>query len=681
MSVTFPPRCAAKYRMVRLISAGAFGTVVEAEQLELGRSVALKFLHLTRQAEAEVTERFLREARVTASLSHPHVIRVLDFDVEDGTPWIAYELLPGGTLTSLVADGPPPWADGCRYLVQVASALEEAHQRGVLHRDVKSQNVLVTEDGTMKLTDFGLAKFDRQEGEGLTRTGAVMGSPAYIAPETLQGVASSAASDVYATGVLLYETLTGEWPFRANTVGALLVQHVRTPVPNASESRPEVPAALDAIVKCAMAKDPGARYATATAFRQALEAELPPEVRERTLSGKVPEPHAQPAPARPGSRSTGRMRAGARSTGAVRSASTSGSAVIPPSTAGAPASASVAQGARNAMWRWALLVPVAGVLLAAGVLGAWRPRTGPDPALASPLLPAASPAPASRAALPEAVHQRMRDLADRITGLRNGRSSIAVMLDSGDGVGSLAGGDPAESIAVKGRVIEFRKVHQSIVELSGPAIDELQSSLGDLWTAAPRDLVPLLDLLSSRAVAAMQVGRIDSLLPIIERGESVNALSLDDRVCYPLDTVKHVYALCDTVAVVLARTAAEPRGCAAVTAQALSELRWVGTYFVHFSFCGLSRQKSHARVADHLLRSTTFPATPAGARFRDLALAMWTLSTSGGTSDARRQLPGVLTMLRELEAGSPDAAEAIAQLTGRLKDSTGERPDASRADR
>ena len=156
--------------------------MVEAEQVGLKRHVALKFLHAQLTEDPELLKRFLDEARATASLSHPHIVRVLDFDVEGGVPWIAYELLPGGTLADLVRDQRQPWELACRQILQVLGGLEEAHAHGILHRDIKAQNVLVAADDTLKLSDFGLAKLDRPEGEQLTRTGAVMGSPGYVAP-------------------------------------------------------------------------------------------------------------------------------------------------------------------------------------------------------------------------------------------------------------------------------------------------------------------------------------------------------------------------------------------------------------------------------------------------------------------------------------------------------------------
>jgi serine/threonine protein kinase len=265
----FPPDCARKFKPERELAAGGFGTVWLATQRELDRPAAVKLLHGDALADREQRERFVNEARLTAKLASPHVVRVLDFGASDaGEPWIAYELCPGRSLRARLDEGPMDPRDALTIAAQMAEALAEAHGQGILHRDVKPENVLEFERGHYKLTDFGIAKWTQEASH--TRTGIVLGTPAYLAPEAIAGESPSARSDVYALGVMLYEMLAGRLPFTDQNPVVLMERHLKMEPRPPSELRPALPARLDALVARAMAKKPGERYASAEEMRAAL---------------------------------------------------------------------------------------------------------------------------------------------------------------------------------------------------------------------------------------------------------------------------------------------------------------------------------------------------------------------------------------------------------------------------
>jgi serine/threonine-protein kinase len=211
MDASLPPDCAARYRVRKLIASGGFGTVYAATQVRLHRTVALKVLSPHALADAEQVRRFESEARVTAALSNPNVVQILDYGAEHGVPWIAYELLAGGSLRDRLArDRYVPLGEALAMGAQVASALACAHAEHVLHRDIKPENVLLADSGAWKVADFGIARW---AGSGLTTaTGLVLGTPAYMAPELIRE-APEPASDVYALGAMLHELISGHPPF------------------------------------------------------------------------------------------------------------------------------------------------------------------------------------------------------------------------------------------------------------------------------------------------------------------------------------------------------------------------------------------------------------------------------------------------------------------------------------
>ena len=255
------------------LGQGGMGVVVSGQHRQLGRRVAIKQLPEAFATDPGVRRRFTAEAQVLASLDHPHVVPVYDFVEREGVCLLVMELLPGGTLRSRVAAG------GCTapYAVAVSlaclSGLAAAHRRGILHRDVKPENMLFAASGVLKVTDFGIAKVIGGPGTVLTRVGDVVGTPAYIAPEQVRGGKLSAATDVYALATMLYELLAGTLPFSTETEGddlALLFKHAyEKPVP-LRDVVPGVPDPVAAMVMRGLATEPGDRFETAEAFGAAL---------------------------------------------------------------------------------------------------------------------------------------------------------------------------------------------------------------------------------------------------------------------------------------------------------------------------------------------------------------------------------------------------------------------------
>jgi eukaryotic-like serine/threonine-protein kinase len=252
-----------RYDVGRTLGSGGMGEVFLARDRVLGRDVALKVLRTQYAHDSEFAERFKREARSAASLSHPNIVQVYDRgDTEDGSSYIAMEYVPGGTLKEkIVGDGPLGTREAAALGAQVAEALEAAHERGMVHRDIKPQNVLLTDRGDAKVADFGIAR----AGSSVTisRTGSVMGTAGYMSPEQALGEPATPKSDLYSLGVVLFEALTGELPYTADNPIAVSMKHVNEPVRPPREIDPTIPEGMDALVTKLMAKDPEDRYASA----------------------------------------------------------------------------------------------------------------------------------------------------------------------------------------------------------------------------------------------------------------------------------------------------------------------------------------------------------------------------------------------------------------------------------
>ena len=254
------------------LGRGASGVVYAARHRHLGRDVAVKQLPRAFGADPEVKARFVTEARLLAALEHPHVVPVYDYVEDGGLCVLVLERLSGGTLWARLGAGIAPQT-ACATVLAVCAGLQHAHAHGVLHRDVKPDNILYSVTGRPKVADFGIAKVLR-DGEGqLTHAGDVLGTPAYMAPEQAQGRELTATTDVYAVGVVLYELLAGRLPFVEEGDGmALLWRHVYEAPLELATAAPQVPAAIAAVVMGALAKAPGDRPASAEALAAALAA-------------------------------------------------------------------------------------------------------------------------------------------------------------------------------------------------------------------------------------------------------------------------------------------------------------------------------------------------------------------------------------------------------------------------
>jgi len=261
-----------RYEIKRGIARGGMAQVYLARDQLLDRQVAIKVLFPEFARDPSVVERFRREAQAAANLSHPNIVGIYDWGQERGTYFIVMEFIEGRSLRDLIhADGPLPPAQAAEIGAEIAEALAFAHRSGVVHRDIKPGNVLLTETGRVKVTDFGIARATQADTkEALTQTGAVMGTATYFSPEQAQGLPVDGRSDVYSLGVVLYEMLSGEPPFSGDTPVAVAYKHVREEPPMLSEQMPTVPHDLERIVLSAMSKDLDTRYQSADDLRDDL---------------------------------------------------------------------------------------------------------------------------------------------------------------------------------------------------------------------------------------------------------------------------------------------------------------------------------------------------------------------------------------------------------------------------
>jgi serine/threonine-protein kinase len=259
-----------RYLLLRRIGSGGMADVWLAEDPHLQRRVALKVLHRRFAQDREFVERFRREAEAAAGLSHPNIVAVFDRGDVDGTYYIAMQLLEGRSLKELIDQGLAPERSAA-LIRQVLEAAGFAHRHGVVHRDLKPQNVIVDDEGKATVTDFGIARAGASE---ITQAGSVMGTPHYLSPEQAQGQAVTAVSDLYSVGVMLYEALAGRVPFEADSAVAIAMKQVSHMPQRPSSINPAVSPALDAVVMRALEKDPGQRFQSAEAFIAALDAAL-----------------------------------------------------------------------------------------------------------------------------------------------------------------------------------------------------------------------------------------------------------------------------------------------------------------------------------------------------------------------------------------------------------------------
>jgi eukaryotic-like serine/threonine-protein kinase len=276
-----------RYQVVRKLGAGGMANVYLAEDQELGRRVAIKILNDRHANDEQFVERFRREAKNAAALSHPNIVSIYDRGEAEGTYYIAMEYLEGRSLKELVISrGPAPVNVAVEYAKQILSALRFAHRHGIVHRDIKPHNVLVDSDGRVKVTDFGIARAGTSQ---MTEAGSIVGTAQYLSPEQARGTGVDQRSDLYSLGVVLYELLTGTLPFNGDTPVEIAMKHLsQTPEPP-SAKRPDIPRALDLVVMRALAKDPDDRYQSA----EEMEADLDRVARGVAVSPETEESATQ----------------------------------------------------------------------------------------------------------------------------------------------------------------------------------------------------------------------------------------------------------------------------------------------------------------------------------------------------------------------------------------------------
>jgi serine/threonine protein kinase len=257
-----------RYEIIEKLASGGMADVYRARQESLDRDVAIKVLPAIMSRDETFRARFEQEARAVAQLHHPNILTVFDYGDEDGMAYLVMEYAAGGTLKDRIA-GPLPLDEAIEIASQLACALDYAHQRGLVHRDVKPSNVLLDDDGRPLLSDFGLVKM-AADNKGLTQSGVSIGTPEYMSPEQSQGLSIDHRSDIYSLGVILYELVTGQPPYTADTPLAVILKHITERPPPPRELRPELPSGVEAVILKAMAKVPEQRYAGASEMVSAL---------------------------------------------------------------------------------------------------------------------------------------------------------------------------------------------------------------------------------------------------------------------------------------------------------------------------------------------------------------------------------------------------------------------------
>ena len=260
---------AGRYRLERKLGGGGMADVWLAEDQELGRKVAIKILHDRYANDTQFVERFRREATHAAGLSHPNVVSIFDRGEAEGSYYIVMEYVEGRTLKELIVTrGPCPVPVAISYVRQVLAALRYAHRNGIVHRDIKPHNVLVDHEGRVKVADFGIARAGSSQ---MTEAGSIIGTAQYLSPEQARGAPVDESSDLYSTGIVLFELLTGLVPFTGETPVEIAMKHLSQVPPAPSSIRPEIPHDLDLVVIRALAKEPAERYRSAKEMDRDLE--------------------------------------------------------------------------------------------------------------------------------------------------------------------------------------------------------------------------------------------------------------------------------------------------------------------------------------------------------------------------------------------------------------------------
>jgi serine/threonine-protein kinase len=260
-----------RYKFVQKIGKGAFGTVLLMEDTVVEERLILKFLNPNVSQDEEMMKRFVHELRYSRKITHRNVIRIYDFLSIRGNYAISMEYFPSHTLGNEVNEKPLPLGKAVRYATDIATGMAVAHQSGIIHRDLKPANVLIDQQGLLKIVDFGVAAAQHQGDTQLTKTGYVIGSPKYMAPEQILGKKVDERADVYSLGVILYEMLTGEPPYHRGDHMAVMYQHVQGKAKPPIELNPSIPPGLSEIVMKSMSVDKTRRFQSMDEMRTALE--------------------------------------------------------------------------------------------------------------------------------------------------------------------------------------------------------------------------------------------------------------------------------------------------------------------------------------------------------------------------------------------------------------------------
>jgi beta-lactam-binding protein with PASTA domain/predicted Ser/Thr protein kinase len=340
-----------RYRVLRKIGGGGMADVYLCEDLSLGRRVALKVLLQRFLDDPNFVERFRREAKAAAGLNQANLVSIFDWGEVDGTYFIVMEYVEGETLKDLVRrQGRLGGSEAVRISLQLLAALEFAHRTGIVHRDIKPQNVMLDRDGNVKVMDFGIA---RAADSGMTEAGSILGTAQYLAPEQARGQRVDERSDLYSVGIVLYEMLTGTVPFKGDSAVTVALKHVNEMAPEPAQLVPGMPYALNQIVLKAIAKDPGQRYQTAEQFAR--------DLRSAQVGGPV-----AAAAFDPGAEATRLMDAGA--VGAAGATSVM--------TGGPLAQSTGDRGRRRRRWPWVLVIVLLLLVIAATAYGLMRAMGG-----------------------------------------------------------------------------------------------------------------------------------------------------------------------------------------------------------------------------------------------------------------------------------------------------------------
>jgi serine/threonine protein kinase len=284
-------RSLGRYHLLEQLGEGGMAVVYKAYDTRLKRDVAVKIIRSTAFPEEQfkrLLKRFKREAKALAHLTHPNIVQIVDYGDYEGAPYLVMPYLSGGILKERLNQGPLPWQQAVRLLIPIADALAYAHGQGIIHRDVKPSNILITQSGAPMLADFGVAKFyDTEETADLTGTGMGVGTPEYMAPEQVTSRSADHRVDIYSIGVVFYEMVTGRKPYQADTPMAVLFKHANEPLPRPKQFIPDLPDSIEQFLVKALAKKPEDRYQSMADLVKALE-ELPAGREKRDLLTPTP---------------------------------------------------------------------------------------------------------------------------------------------------------------------------------------------------------------------------------------------------------------------------------------------------------------------------------------------------------------------------------------------------------